>query len=197
MKPPEILGMLEEAAGTRMYETKKDAALRTLEKKQVKVQEIEKVRDSRQISSSPNLHATLQQRDWVTGQEHAAFCCSASGLGRQKNILFFHPDMFMQRPWVLPQQFSMACPVPETPEGYGIVRSHCRLRHAWLQVMNEEILPACERLRREKGQYMEWQAANANADRLRRFCVAFRYVEAQRCGGCHRSNKKGMSTHVK
>ncbi len=44
MKPPEILGMLEEAAGTRMYETKKDAALRTLEKKQVKVAEIEKVR---------------------------------------------------------------------------------------------------------------------------------------------------------
>ena len=35
--------MLEEAAGTRMYETKKEAALRTLEKKQVKVQEIEKV----------------------------------------------------------------------------------------------------------------------------------------------------------
>ena len=46
MKPQEILGMLEEAAGTRMYETKKDAALRTLEKKQVKVSEIEKVRDS-------------------------------------------------------------------------------------------------------------------------------------------------------
>ena len=43
MKPPEILGMLEEAAGTRMYENKKDAALRTLEKKQVKVAEIEKV----------------------------------------------------------------------------------------------------------------------------------------------------------
>lgn len=43
MKPPEILGMLEEAAGTRMYENKKDAALRTLEKKQVKVTEIEKV----------------------------------------------------------------------------------------------------------------------------------------------------------
>lgn len=43
MKPPEILGMLEEAAGTRMYENKKDAALRTLEKKQVKVDEIDKV----------------------------------------------------------------------------------------------------------------------------------------------------------
>ena len=43
MKPPEILGMLEEAAGTRMYEQKKEAALKTLEKKQVKVEEIDKV----------------------------------------------------------------------------------------------------------------------------------------------------------
>lgn len=38
--------MLEEAAGTRMYETKKEAALRTLEKKQVKVDEIDKVRQT-------------------------------------------------------------------------------------------------------------------------------------------------------
>lgn len=43
MKPPEILGLLEEAAGTKMYETKKQAAMRTLEKKQVKVDEINKV----------------------------------------------------------------------------------------------------------------------------------------------------------
>lgn len=43
MKPPEILGLLEEAAGTKMYETKKQAALRTLLKKQVKVDEINKV----------------------------------------------------------------------------------------------------------------------------------------------------------
>lgn len=43
MKPPEVLGMLEEAAGTRMYETKKDAALKTLDKKQVKVDEIDRV----------------------------------------------------------------------------------------------------------------------------------------------------------
>lgn len=46
MKPAEILGLLEEAAGTKMYETKKQAALRTLEKKQVKVDEINKVRGS-------------------------------------------------------------------------------------------------------------------------------------------------------
>lgn len=44
MKPPEILGLLEEAAGTKMYESKKQAALRTLEKKQVKLDEITKVR---------------------------------------------------------------------------------------------------------------------------------------------------------
>ena len=44
MKPPEILGLLEEAAGTKMYETKKQAAMRTLDKKQVKVEEINKVR---------------------------------------------------------------------------------------------------------------------------------------------------------
>jgi len=43
MKPPEILGLLEEAAGTKMYETKKQAAMRTLEKKQLKVDEINKV----------------------------------------------------------------------------------------------------------------------------------------------------------
>ena len=45
MKPPEILGLLEEAAGTKMYETKKQAAMRTLDKKQVKVEEINKVGD--------------------------------------------------------------------------------------------------------------------------------------------------------
>ena len=46
MKPAEILGMLEEAAGTRMYENKKEGALRTLDKKQLKVDEIQKVRSA-------------------------------------------------------------------------------------------------------------------------------------------------------
>lgn len=40
MKPHEILGMVEEAAGTRMYENKKIAAIKTIEKKQKKVDEI-------------------------------------------------------------------------------------------------------------------------------------------------------------
>ena len=43
MKPNEILGMVEEAAGTRMYETKKAAAMKTIDKKQLKVEELNKV----------------------------------------------------------------------------------------------------------------------------------------------------------
>ena len=43
MKPPEIVGLLEEAAGTKMYEDKKRKAVATLEKKQLKVDEINKV----------------------------------------------------------------------------------------------------------------------------------------------------------
>lgn len=88
MKPPEILGLLEEAAGTKMYETKKQAALRTLEKKQVKVDEINKV-------------------------------------------------------------------------------------------LSEDIMPALDKLRKEKVQYMEWQNASSNLERLERFCVAYKYMEAK------------------
>uniref|UniRef100_M4B1T1 Structural maintenance of chromosomes protein n=1 Tax=Hyaloperonospora arabidopsidis (strain Emoy2) TaxID=559515 RepID=M4B1T1_HYAAE len=43
MKPPEILGMIEEAAGTRMYENKKLAALKTMTKKEKKVEEINSI----------------------------------------------------------------------------------------------------------------------------------------------------------
>lgn len=43
MKPPEILSMIEEAAGTRMYETKKQAAQKTIEKKDAKLQELNAV----------------------------------------------------------------------------------------------------------------------------------------------------------
>ncbi len=43
MKPPEILSMIEEAAGTRMFETKKQTALKTIEKKDTKLEEINRV----------------------------------------------------------------------------------------------------------------------------------------------------------
>mmetsp|Transcript_13844 Transcript_13844/g.32339 ORF Transcript_13844/g.32339 Transcript_13844/m.32339 type:complete len:1216 (+) Transcript_13844:102-3749(+) len=43
MKPNETLGMVEEAAGTRMYETKRIAAIKTIDKKQAKVDELNSV----------------------------------------------------------------------------------------------------------------------------------------------------------
>lgn len=43
MKPPEILSMIEEAAGTRMYEYKKQNAQRTIEKKEAKLREIKTI----------------------------------------------------------------------------------------------------------------------------------------------------------
>ena len=43
MKASEILGMIEEACGTRMYETKKIQAQKTMEKKDSKVAEITRI----------------------------------------------------------------------------------------------------------------------------------------------------------
>lgn len=43
MSAIQILGMIEEAAGTRMYEAKKQSALRTIEKKEGKMAEIKQV----------------------------------------------------------------------------------------------------------------------------------------------------------
>ncbi|KAF0485005.1 putative nuclear condensin complex subunit Smc2 [Gigaspora margarita] len=40
MKPPEILAMIEEAAGTRMFEERKEKALKTIAKKEKKLEEI-------------------------------------------------------------------------------------------------------------------------------------------------------------
>lgn len=40
MKPQEILSMIEEAAGTRMFEDRKEKAFRTMNKKDMKVKEI-------------------------------------------------------------------------------------------------------------------------------------------------------------
>jgi len=45
MRPPEILGLIEEAAGTRMYEERKDKARKTMTKKEKRVQEISSLLD--------------------------------------------------------------------------------------------------------------------------------------------------------
>lgn len=43
MKPPEILAMLEEATGTRMYEDKKRETQKTIEKKDSKLAQINQI----------------------------------------------------------------------------------------------------------------------------------------------------------
>lgn len=53
MKPPEILGMIEEAAGTSMFEDKKDKAVKTMAKKEKKIEEIQAV--SRLLISLTNI----------------------------------------------------------------------------------------------------------------------------------------------
>ena len=47
-------------------------------------------------------------------------------------------------------------------------------------MLTEDISPALDKLRREKVQYMEWQNATKGLDKLRRFCVAYKYAEAER-----------------
>eukprot|EP01132_Coremiostelium_polycephalum_P001504 gene1504-1896_t len=59
MKPPEILAMIEEAAGTRMYEMKRQSALSTMEKKQKKVDEITRVLDE---EITPTLEKLRKER---------------------------------------------------------------------------------------------------------------------------------------
>ncbi len=66
MKPIEILSMIEEAAGTRMFETKKQAAVKTIEKKQLKVDEITKCMDEEITPTLDNLRS--ERVDYHTWQ---------------------------------------------------------------------------------------------------------------------------------
>ena len=59
MKPAEILSMIEEAAGTRMFQTKKEQAMKTIEKKQLKVDELTKCMDG---EITPQLHDLREER---------------------------------------------------------------------------------------------------------------------------------------
>ncbi|NXO38051.1 SMC2 protein, partial [Locustella ochotensis] len=59
MKPPEILAMIEEAAGTRMYECKKIAVQKTIEKKEFKLKSIRTVLNE---EISPTLQKLKEER---------------------------------------------------------------------------------------------------------------------------------------
>ncbi|KAJ8040749.1 Structural maintenance of chromosomes protein 2 [Holothuria leucospilota] len=59
MKPPEILSMIEEAAGTRMYENKRASAQKTIEKKDAKLKEIESILEE---EIAPTLNRLKEER---------------------------------------------------------------------------------------------------------------------------------------
>lgn len=59
MKPPEILSMIEEASGTKMYESKKQTALKTIAKKEAKLADINTALDE---EISPTLEKLKEDR---------------------------------------------------------------------------------------------------------------------------------------
>ncbi|KAL0228762.1 hypothetical protein GEMRC1_013382 [Eukaryota sp. GEM-RC1] len=67
-KPAEILAMLEEAAGTRMFETKKTQSLKTLENKQKKVLEIDDILERK---LGPKLEGLQSQKQELTAMNQA------------------------------------------------------------------------------------------------------------------------------
>eukprot|EP01100_Stratorugosa_tubuloviscum_P004841 TRINITY_DN2224_c1_g1_i1.p1 TRINITY_DN2224_c1_g1~~TRINITY_DN2224_c1_g1_i1.p1 ORF type:complete len:310 (-),score=132.89 TRINITY_DN2224_c1_g1_i1:27-914(-) len=91
MKPPEILAMIEEAAGTRMFEVKKSAALKTIEKKEKKVEEIKRILAE---DITPTLERLRSERkhymEWVNNNseiERLQRFCKAWDYVRFQNLL--------------------------------------------------------------------------------------------------------------
>lgn len=105
MKPAEILGMIEEAAGTRMFEAKKLSTLKTIEKKQKKVDEINRV-------------------------------------------------------------------------------------------LLEEITPTLEKLRKERGEYVQWAQNQQDVERLKRFCVAWEYSKAMQVLESSNGDVQGLEREI-
>ncbi|NXH22560.1 SMC2 protein, partial [Bucco capensis] len=81
MKPAEILAMIEEAAGTRMYECKKITVQRTIEKKETKLKEIQKVLDEEITPTLEKLRedrsSYLEYQKVVRKMEHLSHLCIA------------------------------------------------------------------------------------------------------------------------
>jgi len=79
MGPMEVLGLIAEAAGTKMYESKKEAAMKTIEKKQAKVEEINSILSE---DISPSLEKLRKERNeymaWMQSNSdvemHERFC---------------------------------------------------------------------------------------------------------------------------
>ncbi|NXJ56164.1 SMC2 protein, partial [Spizaetus tyrannus] len=92
MKPPEILAMIEEAAGTRMYECKKTAVQKTIEKKEAKLKDIEMVLNEEITPTLQKLREErsryLEYQKVIRAIEHLSRLCIAHEfvLAEEKNV---------------------------------------------------------------------------------------------------------------
>ncbi|XP_037230207.1 structural maintenance of chromosomes protein 2 isoform X1 [Falco rusticolus] len=81
MKPPEILAMIEEAAGTRMYESKKIGVQKTIMKKEAKLKDIETVLNEEITPTLERLKedrtAYLEYQKVVRALDHLSRLCIA------------------------------------------------------------------------------------------------------------------------
>jgi structural maintenance of chromosome 2 len=77
MRPPEILSLVEEAAGTRMFEERKDKALKSIQKKEKRVQEIESLLHEEIIPKLDALRA--EKKQWM---EYIKTCSQLEKIGR-------------------------------------------------------------------------------------------------------------------
>jgi hypothetical protein len=90
MKPHEILSLLEEASGTKLYERKKDSAMKTLSKKQTKLDEIDEVdtwqhaKLLQQHIACSNKDAAACQADATAHHQHPALVCDSACTGAAK-----------------------------------------------------------------------------------------------------------------
>jgi structural maintenance of chromosome 2 len=98
MKPEEILAMMEEAAGTRMYEMKKSNAEKTIAKKQTRVEEIDKILEE---EITPLTKELGKQRDqymqWAGNNQEVErltrFCVAAEFTTAEEHLARSADDM--------------------------------------------------------------------------------------------------------
>ena len=93
MKPLEVLGLIEEAGGTRMFERKKESSLKIIQKKERKVEEINKIIKD---EISPTLEKL--QKDRAAYREYTENQMHIERARRQSvaYVLYFQPQKRVQ-----------------------------------------------------------------------------------------------------
>ena len=102
MKPIETLGMIEEAAGTRMFEMKKQQAIKTIEKKETKLAEIKRIIDDDITPRLQKLGAErTQYLEFTTmSNEVESLARCAAARSPEPGAQPQHPPLPLGPPWV-------------------------------------------------------------------------------------------------